>query len=339
MKVGMYYNNSDVKLEEMPIPKIGDNDILLKIMSSGICGTDIMEWYRIKKAPMVQGHEVAGTIEEVGKNIKDYKIGDRIFATHHVPCETCRDCLRGNKTSCSDFQKVNNFSPGGFSEYIKITGKSIDTGIIKLPEEMSYDEATFIEPLGTLTEKIKITSGDTVLVLGSGVAGILNIQYAKAFGADKIIATDISPLKLEYAKKFGADYAINAKEYSPELLKEINNGRLADQVIVCASSKAVMEQALNSFDNGGIVTIFATPKQGEKVEIDFFEKWRTGFRWEPTYGAPPLACSKAFYLIKNKKINVKDMITHKFPLEEIAEGFITASKGEGLKVIINPHKD
>lgn len=338
MKVGVWYNNHDVRVEERPIPKTGDRDILLNVMASGICGTDIMEWYRIRKAPLIQGHEIAGKIVEVGKGIAEYRPGERIFATHHVPCDRCRDCLRGNKMQCNDFQKVNNFEPGGFSEYVKIGGRSIETGIIKLPDGMSYEQGSFIEPLGTVVETVSIHPGDSVLVLGSGVAGILNIKYAKAMGAGRIIATDVLKNRLDFAMQSGADYAVNAKEYSPDRLKWLNDGRLADKVIVCASAKQVAEQALRSFGNGGNVIFFATPREEETVEVDFFKYWRSGFKWQPTYGAPPGACRTAFELIKNNTINVDDMITHRLSLDDIAEGFKIASEGKGLKVIIEPNK-
>lgn len=339
MKVGMYYKNSDVRVEEMPIPQVGDRDVLIKVMASGICGTDIMEWYRIRKAPMVQGHEIGGEIVELGKEIKNYKVGDRVFATHHVPCESCRDCLRGNGTLCDSFQKINNFSPGGFSEYVRVTGKSVETGIFKLPDNMSYEQATFIEPLGTVVEGVKLKEGDSVLILGSGIAGLLNLKFARANPVTRIIATDINEKRLEYAKKFGADYVVNANEFSPDFLRDVNEGQLADVVIVCAGAKSVTEQAYSSFGKGAQIIHFATPREGEKVERELFSSWRRGFRESITYGATPKDCYTSLKLIKHGVIKVDDMITHRLSLEKIAEGFRIASHGEGLKVIIEPHKN
>lgn len=340
MKVGVYYNNHDVRIEERPFLKIGDNDILLKIMASGICGSDLMEFHRKKKAPFVPGHEVAGIIEDVGKNIKEYKPGDRIFVTHHVPCDTCTECQRGFKTQCYDFKKVNNFEYGGFAPYVRVTGRSLKTGVIRLPDTMSYEQGSFIEPLGTAVEVADKLDGDTVLVLGGGVAGILNIQLSKSLGAGKVIATDINDYRLEAAEKFGADYAINAKEFTPNLLKGINKGRLADKVIICAGAKSATEQAFQSYEQGAEIIFFATPPENEKVEIDWYEHWRNGITIKPTYGASPEANKTAFSLIKNKVIKVDEMITHKLPLEEIAKGFEIASEGKDcLKVIIEPHKN
>ena len=136
MKVGMYYNNSDVRVEEQPIPEIGDSDILIKTAACGICGSDVLEWYRIKKAPLVLGHEYAGVISGTGKDVKKFKVGDRVFATHHVPCDECFYCKSGHETACAVFQSKNNFAPGGFSGFLKVSGKSVETGVVVLPDNM-----------------------------------------------------------------------------------------------------------------------------------------------------------------------------------------------------------
>ena len=168
MKVGMYYNNSDVRLEEQPVPVVGDDEILIKVMASGICGSDLLEWYRIKRAPLVLGHELTGEIVETGKNIDKFKAGDRVFTTHHVPCDECYYCLTGHKTACEVFQGTNNFSPGGFSQYLKVGGRSINTGTLKLPDDMSYETGTFIEPLATVVRAfrtIDIKPGESIMIL------------------------------------------------------------------------------------------------------------------------------------------------------------------------------
>lgn len=337
--MGMYYNNRDVRVESMPVPKIDNRDLLIKVRACAICGTDIMEWYRIKRAPMVQGHELTGDIVEIGKDVKGYDIGDRVFATHHVPCDECYDCKRGNGTLCEEFQKGNNFDPGGFSEYVRVTGRSVETGILKLPDNVSSEEGTFIEPLGSVIEGVTFQKGDTVLVLGSGIAGLLNMKFARASGAGKIIATDLSDSRLEAARRFGADHTINAKDFNSESVRQMNNGRLADVVIISAASKSATEQALQSFDKGGRVIHFATPQEGERTERDDYANWRTGLVETRTYGATPESCREALKLVASGTITVDDMITHRLSLEEIGEGFRVASSGEGLKVIIEPNRE
>jgi len=146
VRVAVYYNNNDVRLEEMPVPAIGQHEMLVRVEASGICGSDVMEWYRIMRAPLVLGHEIAGTIAEVGKDVTRYKVGDRVFVSHHVPCNTCRYCLAGHHTVC-DTLRSTNFDPGGFAEYLRVPAINVDRGVFLLSDEMSFDQGVFIEPL------------------------------------------------------------------------------------------------------------------------------------------------------------------------------------------------
>ena len=344
MKVGMYNGNKNVWVEERDVPEIGEGEILLKVMASGICGSDLMESHRKKDKPYVLGHEIAGEIVEVGDNVKNYEIGDRIFVTHHVPCDNCRECKRGYKTQCDDFRKINNFSPGGFSEYVKVGGRSLKTGAIKLPDEVSYEQASFIEPLGTAVEGFREFcgdvgfNGDSVLVLGAGIAGLLNIQLARCKMAGRIIASDINEYRLNKAKELGANAGINAKELNPDSLRDVNDGRLADRIIIATSAKEATEQAFKLYGAGSSILFFATPH--EKVESDWYKYWRDVSAIKMTYGATPQSNYAAFGYIEDGLINVSKMITHRFSLDDIAEGFKVASGGEDcLKVIIKPHGD
>ncbi len=342
MKVGMYYNNRDVRVEEMPIPNIGDRDILIKVNVCGICGSDILEWYRIKKAPLVLGHELSGEVIQVGKDIKKFKPGDRVFSTHHVPCNECCYCLTGHETACKTFQTKNNFEPGGFSEYLKVSGKSVNTGTLLIPDEVTFEEASFTEPLGTVVRglrRIGLKPGDSMLVLGAGIAGTLMIKSGKVFRAGRIIATDINNIRLESAKKFGAENVFNASEDIPKVIKEVNNGRLADKVVICTGALTAVRQALKSVDKGGTVMFFAVPTPDETVDIDFNPYWRNDISFITSYGAALQDNQKALELISTGKINVKDMITHRLSLDEIGKGFELASRGEGLKILIKPDKN
>jgi len=194
MRVAMYYNNKDIRIEEMPIPRIGPGELLLRIEASGICGSDVMEWYRIKRAPLVLGHEIAGEVVEVGEGVDRYNKGDRVVASHHVPCNTCRYCLSGHHTVCDTLRRTN-FDPGGFAEYVRLPAINADRGVYLIPDEVSFEEATFTEPLACVLRGQRIAGlqpGDTVLVIGSGIAGLLHIQLARATGAGRVVATDVS---------------------------------------------------------------------------------------------------------------------------------------------------
>lgn len=341
MRVGMYYNNSKVVVEEMEIPKIEGNEILIKVHACGICGSDVMEWYRIKKAPLVLGHELCGEVVSIGKEVKGFKVGDRVFSTHHVPCDKCHYCMNGYTTACETFQKVNNHTPGGFSEYIKISGKSLETGTFILPEEITNDQATFIEPLGTTIRALRTAAlkpGDSVLILGSGIIGLIMMKLCKALGAGKIIATDIEQSRLDAAVMAGAEHTIRADYDVPVLIKKVNNGRLVDIVILCAGARSAAKQSLQCVDKGGTILFFAVPKPEETLDIDFNPLWRDDVSIKTCYGAAPIDNLQAMELIRSRRVIVDNIITHRFALSDIGKGFELAAEGKDcLKVLIYPN--
>ncbi|MEM3452225.1 MAG: alcohol dehydrogenase catalytic domain-containing protein, partial [Candidatus Hadarchaeum sp.] len=207
MRVARYYSNNDIRIEEMPKPEIGPGEILVKVMASGICGSDVLEWYRIRTAPRVLGHEATGEIVEVGEGVSRYKMGERVFISHHVPCGTCHYCSRGHETACETLH-TTNYDPGGFAEFIRVPKLNVEKGIYPLPQGMSFEEGTFIEPVACVVRAQRLAGigdGDTVLILGSGLSGLLHLQLARLKGAARIFTTDISDYRLRAAKKFGAD--------------------------------------------------------------------------------------------------------------------------------------
>lgn len=341
MKVGMYYRNSDVRVEEQEIPPLGENDLLIKVMASGICGSDLMEWYRIKRAPLVLGHELTGEIVEVGGKISDFRKGDRVFATHHVPCDECSCCLSGHATACRKFQEENNFMPGGFSQYLRVSGRSVRTGVLHLPESMSYETGTFIEPLATVVRAMRtigLAPGDSVMVYGSGLAGILFVKLAKALGAGAVMVSDITAYRLEMARKAGADIVMDARENVPEVILR-ENGRLADKVIICTGAPSAAEAALSSIERGGTILFFAVDQPGKTLAVDFNPFWRNDITIKTCYGAAPLDNRQALELLSRGTVTVSDMITHRFHIDEIGKAFATAAEPDGvLKVIIEPHR-
>ena len=341
----MYYSNNDVRVEEKPKPKIGQGEFLVKVMASGICGTDVVEWYRRDRVPLVLGHEIAGEIVELGKGVRGYKTGDRISASHHVPCGECHYCLSGHHSACETLRKTS-FDPGGFAEFLRIPAINVEkAGVYKLPASVSFEEATFVEPLACVIRGQRLAwqrpaKGQTALIIGSGISGILHIQLAKSKGFSKIISTDINDYRLKQALRFGAGHAINAKEDVPLKVKELNNGRLADFVILCAGAKPAIEQAVKSVDRGGVILVFASADEGFNLSLpmnDFF--WRSERSIISSYAANPDEHREALRLIKSGKINVRDMITHRFGLGEIQKGFKLVSEArESIKVIIEPQK-
>jgi len=341
MLVAIYHNNRDIRIEEVPKPEIGPDEILLKVMASGICGTDVVEWYRLPKAPRVLGHEATGIVAEAGKNVRNYKVGDRVFVSHHVPCNVCEYCRKDAHTACETLHTTNYF-PGGFSQFIRVPKINVKTGVYKLDPDMSFEEGTFIEPLACAVRGQRATDikeDDTVLIIGSGMAGVLHIQLSKMNGAKKVFASDINPDRLELAKKFGATHIINAKDDLPRELKKLNDGKLADKVIVCTGAKKAALTALDCVDRGGTILFFAVTDPSILIPIPITQFWRNEITIKTSYGAAPKDLEEALYILEKKRINVGDMITHRLDIRDAAEGFrLVAEAGKSLKVIIEPNR-
>lgn len=336
----MYYNNRDIRIEEMPLPKISQNELLVKVIASGICGSDVMEWYRIKKAPLVLGHEVTGEIVKVGKNIKQYKIGNRVFVSHHVPCNTCRYCLAGNHTVCETLH-TTNFYPGGFSEYIRVPAINVDRGIFLLPKDLSFEEGTFIEPLACVLRAQRMVNFlpyQSMLILGAGISGLLHLLTARALGVSRIFITDINDYRLNLAKELGATAVINAKKDIVNNLRKTNENRLADLVVVCTSNLAAFQQALQCVECAGTVMCFAPTEPGVSFPIPVSEFWRKSIKILHSYGSSPQDAHLAVELLAQGTISVARLITHCLSLKETGLGFKLVSEAKDcIKVIIQPH--
>ncbi|MFH0790337.1 MAG: alcohol dehydrogenase catalytic domain-containing protein [Candidatus Omnitrophota bacterium] len=337
----MYYNNRDVRFEEMPKPRIGPDELLVKVIASGICGSDVLEWYRVKKAPLVLGHEIAGEIVEVGREVKNYKSGDRVFVSHHVPCNTCRYCLNGQHTVCETLH-TTNFFPGGFAEYLRVPPLNVDRGVFLLPENVSFEQGTFIEPLacvlrGQRTAGFEI--GQSVLILGAGISGLLHLLLARNLGAGNVVITDVNEYRLNLARELGAAAALNAKENIADNLRKANAGRLADLVIICTSAYSAFMQALECVDKAGTILCFAATEPGVNFPIPVNDFWRKSITIKHSYGASPLDIARAIDLLQQKSIPVEKLITHRLSLKETGLGFqLVAGAKDCVKVIIEPHK-
>jgi len=340
MRAAVYHNNADVRVEEMPVPAISAGEVLFRTRVSGICGSDVLEWYRVPKAPIVLGHEVAGDIVEVGEGVTNVKPGDRVVVSHHVPCNSCEMCLSGFHTACQTLH-TTNFDPGGFAEYIRVPALQTDRGLLVLPDSVSYAAGTFVEPLGCVTRaqtRAGVRAGSTVLVVGSGISGLLHIRLAAALGAGRIFATDVSEYRLDWARKSGAVEvfdAIEAGDRLPDLLREANGGKLADLVILCTGAPSAIDQGLACLENGATFIVFAVPAPGHDHPMPLNELWRREVTLRTAYGAAPNDLATALDLIAAGRVQVEDLITHRLPLDRIAEGFkLVADASESVKVVV-----
>ena len=321
------------------MPTIGEGELLVKMHACGICGSDVLEWYRVNKAPLVLGHEMTGEIAEIGSNVSEYHGGDRVFVSHHVPCNTCRYCLAGHHTVC-DTLRSTNFDPGGFAEFIRVPAINVERGVFLLPEEVSYEQGTFIEPLACVLRGQKIAHlqpGKSIFILGAGISGLLHLKLAKALGAGPVMVADIHRERLDFAEQFGATAAFLSDSNVPEQLKEANDGRLADVVILATGAIEAIHTAWKTAERGGTVLIFAPPEPGIDIPIPLFDIWHDGITITFTYAGSPLDITEAMELIRSKDVVVEDMITHRLPLARTSEGFALVEKArDSLKVIIEP---
>lgn len=343
MRALMYYSNRDVRVEEMPVPRIGPGELLMKVMASGICGSDVMEWYRKDKVPLVLGHEVAGDVVSVGEGVEKFHPGDRIAATHHVPCNTCHYCLSGHHTVCETLLRKTHFDPGGFAEYVRIPAINVDRGVFPIPEGLSYEKASFMEPLACVfrgQKNARLVPGQSVLVLGSGISGLLHVALARALGAGLVAAVDSIPFRLKMAGDLGAHFAWNANDDVPRHLREANEGRLADLVIICFDG--FIPLALRCVERGGTILFFAGAAEGAKIPATINELfWRTEITLTGTYAGSPADCKTALRLIHGGEIPVEKTVTHRLNMHEATQAFqavCTPAEHGCLKVIVEPQR-
>jgi L-iditol 2-dehydrogenase len=337
MKVSYWYNNQDIRIEEVPTPIPGPKEMLARVISCGICGSDIVEWYRLPRAPLVQGHEIGAEVVAVGNFVNKYHPGDRIFIAPKVPCMKCSYCANGHHPQCTE---VKERLPGGFAEYVLVPEILVEDGTYLLPEKISFDQSTFIEPLACVVRAQRLSGvkkGDSLLVIGCGMAGLLHIKLAKAKGC-KIIAADINKTKLEFAARMGADIVIDAKdEVASRLVAQ--NGKKADVVLLCAAATSAMEQAWNCVDKGGVIVLFAVPGPDKKVVVPVNDFWMKEITIRTSYYCGPPDITEAMQMIEEGLITVDDLITHRLRLTDIVYGFQLVTDGrKSIKVIIKPNE-
>ncbi len=337
MKATYWYNNKDIRIKNVPTPKPKCNKMLVKVISCGICGSDIVEWYRLPRAPLVQGHEIGAEVVAVGNSVKKYKPGDRVFIAPKVPCMKCYYCENGHYPQCLE---VKERLPGGFAEYILVPEILVERGTYLLPDNITFDQSTFIEPLACVIRAqrlARVKKGQSVMIIGCGMSGLLNVKLAWTKGC-KIIAADINKTKLECAAKTGADITIDAADNISERLVA-ENGKKADVVFLCASADSAVGQAWKCVDKGGVIVLFAVPAPDKKVVVPVNDFWMKEITILTSYYCGPPDIMEAMKLIEWRNIVVDDLITHRLPLRDIVKGFQLVTNGrESIKVIIKPNE-
>jgi len=336
MKSGAYYRNDNVQVEERPVPAIAHGEVLVRVATCGICGSDTMQWYREpqtrSKGAINTGHEIAGEIVQVGDGVEHYKVHDRVVVAHHFPCGNCLLCRDGNETAC-EAMHGKYIEPGGFAQYIRVLEKGVHHGLYLLPDSMTCAQGSYVEPLGCVVRSVRKTgspASHTVLVIGSGLAGLLHIKLLRALGAGRIFAVDTNASRLEAASRCGADEMILATGEMPH----------ADRVYVCTASERASEVALECVNGGGHIMYFATGGPDMRVPLRLTKFWLTQTTIGFSYGAAPRDMREAMELIRCGTVSVDDLTTHRFGIDQIAEAFdlVANPRENALKVMIEPNR-
>lgn len=338
LKAAIYYGPNNIRYEDYPKPIIKENEALVEMKACGICGSDLMDWYIEKRAPLVLGHEPAGIIVEIGDKVKKFQLNDKVFVHHHVSCLTCHYCTHGSFTVCPKFRETH-IDPGGFAEYFRVPAENLEIDTIKIPNELSFEEATLIEPIACCIRgimKCNIKPGDVATIVGAGPSGIIFTQLLKIYNASIIIAIDSVKYRLEMAKKFGADIAINFNEEDPiKIVRENSDNRGADIVIVTAPSVSAYSEALKICRKGGAILVFAPIKPNEFLPLSIHDIFFSEISLIPSYSTSHIETRMALNLILSNRIKAKELITHRFNLNQVGEAIKLAKEGkENLKIII-----
>jgi L-iditol 2-dehydrogenase len=337
MRASLYYGSGDVRPVEQPVPEIGAGEVLVSVSACGICGSDTMAWYRDpsakKQGGINTGHEITGEIVKVGEKIQSrFHVGQRVIVTHHFPCLKCERCLAGEETTCATMH-AKHIAPGGFAQYVRVFESGLDLGLYPLPDTMTFESGTFVEPLGCVVRSMRKSApiaGRSVLVIGSGLAGLLHIRLAKAMGASRIIAVDTNQGRLDAALKSGADEGVLSSPIMPK----------ADNVYLCTGAPSATRAALDAVNPGGCLLVFAADGPNKELSIPVTRFWLEQQRILFAYGAAPRDMQEAIDWIASGGVRVDDLVTHRFTLDQIGEAFDLATnpRDMSLKVLVEPQR-
>jgi L-iditol 2-dehydrogenase len=347
MRAAVYRGKGKVVVETLPVPAIAAGEVLIRVAACGICGTDLKKIeYGFVPAPQIFGHEVSGTVVGVGAGVSKWKLGERVMSFHHVPCGTCFYCERRLFSQCPGYKKVGltaGFDPngGGFAQYVRALPWVAERGMVAIPDDISFDEASFIEPVNTCikaVEKARVIAGETAVVMGLGPIGMLLAMLSKLEGAN-VIGSD--PMQERRAKSLslGVDLAVDPRDGAlPAEINSHTEGRGADVVLVAVPIPAALTEALRLIRPGGRVLLFAQNDPLMKIEfpaaaVGVEEKEILG-----SYSAAIDRASEAGRLIFTHKLPVNQLITHRFSLEDMDRALQLAARpvGNSLKVVIHP---
>ena len=340
MKSASVKEPSIISVDDTEKPVLGSGDILVQMHACGICGSDLEKVFgQYGKPSMRLGHEPAGIILDVGSEVNEFKKGDRVFTHHHVPCYSCHYCKHGNETICKKYSETN-LSPCGLSEeYVVPEWNVAHGGVLKLPESMTFEEAAMIEPLACCVRswtKFNYQEDDSAAIFGVGPTGMMHVMLAHSKKFSKIFCFDVNDFRLDFAKKFNVSETINSKdENRAEKTLSQTDGRGVDVAIVATSSLKALEDAIEMVRNGGVIMMFGVPSKGAKIDLDMSKVYSKEITLVTSYAASDSDTKEALDLIESSKIDVKQLVTHTYPITDSQKAFDHARTGENaMKIII-----
>ena len=338
MKAAVVKDDSTIKITHIENPELGPNDILVQMSACGICGSDVEKVFgKYGQPSMKLGHEPAGTILKIGSQVENFTVGDRVFTHHHVACysKTCHECSHGNETMCEKYYQ-SNLNPCGLAdEYVVPEWNVKHGGVLKIPDEMSFEEAAMIEPLACCLrawKKFNYQKNDTAVILGVGPTGIMHALLARSVGFSKIFCSDLNDFRLDFAKKLGFE-AVRSNESSEKILQSVIDG--VDVAIVATGNLNAFNSAINLVRKGGTIVMFGVPSKDASIDINMSNVYSKEITITTTYAASDTDTKNALELIVSGTIDVKSLITHKYTLEDSQKAFEHAKTGDNaMKIII-----
>jgi L-iditol 2-dehydrogenase len=333
----------DVRVATVPVPRLGPGEALVRIEACGVCGSDALRWYVERKAPVVLGHEPAGTVVDIGTDVETVRPGDRVFVHHHAPCGECAECRRGLWSNCAVWRE-SRLDPGGFAEYARVTAPNVARDTLVLPPDLDFDTATFIEPVGccirALSRRGAVQSGDAVAVIGLGGMGLVMVQLARVYGAALVLGSDFVSERRTLALSLGADHALDPRDADlAETVQERTGGRGADVVLVTPADADAIRAATMAAAPGGRVVCFTPLPPDHSLEIDQSAMYFREITLTQSYSCGPDETRAALKLLHDHRIRVDSLITHRAGLDGVAGALERAgAKGPGIKSIIYPHR-
>jgi len=336
MQVARLYDFGDVRVEEAARPKPGPSDILVRVRACGICSGDIMPWYIRRKAGAVLGHEPVGVVEEVGARNRNFKAGDRVFVHHHAPCFACASCRRGEYVQCATW-RATKIDPGGMAEYFVVSATN-QRDTLRLPDSVGDPDGVLVEPAACVVKSLKrsgLKPGESILIIGLGIMGMMHIKIARQMGAGTIIGADLFEKRVARGRELGADIGIAVSgDNLVEQVREATNGAMADVVIVGPGSTNAMSTGIAAAGKGATVVQFTATPPDDELIVRPHDLYFNETKLIPSYSCGPDDTRIALDLVQQGVISARELVTHSFPLEKISDAYATAQKPEALKVIV-----